>query len=335
MSACVWLKVTDTGIGMTPEQLARVVLPFQQADASTTRKFGGSGLGLAICSELVALLHGEFAYASTAGVGSVFVVAIPCGLVNVATAAGAPASASKPATSGPTERAENATSGPTERAENASLAPAPQEPSAPSSPTPSVQARTPSPPPPADLHATSPPPPAQTHPPLPSPAPSTRTAAAERPVVLIADDNSLNIRVLQRQLERCGYDAVVARDGRECVEMVRAYLKGQQEPGQAPGSVARLDAILMDLNMPELDGISAARAVRDMEADDDNAVDGHSRRPLPIFAVTADDPELIWAACKEAGMNGFLQKPVVMTDLAATLERVRVLEAPAGSSDDV
>ena len=70
-------SVEDSGIGMTPDQLARLFEPFNQADTSTTRRFGGTGLGLALARLLVNLMGGEISAASTANEGSVFSVTVP------------------------------------------------------------------------------------------------------------------------------------------------------------------------------------------------------------------------------------------------------------------
>ena len=73
----VVFSVQDTGIGMTEEQLSRVFLPFEQADASTTRRFGGTGLGLAITHQLTQLMGGDLAVESTPGQGSTFTLRLP------------------------------------------------------------------------------------------------------------------------------------------------------------------------------------------------------------------------------------------------------------------
>jgi signal transduction histidine kinase len=74
-----WLvfRVTDTGIGMTPEQLGRLFQPFVQADASTTRKYGGTGLGLAITRKFCQMMGGDVTAQSELGKGSTFIVQLP------------------------------------------------------------------------------------------------------------------------------------------------------------------------------------------------------------------------------------------------------------------
>jgi PAS domain S-box-containing protein len=78
-STMLCIDVTDSGIGMTPKQLARLFQPFTQGDESITRKFGGTGLGLTISRRLAELLNGEISVTSELGIGSKFMVKIDGG----------------------------------------------------------------------------------------------------------------------------------------------------------------------------------------------------------------------------------------------------------------
>ncbi len=71
------IAITDTGIGMTAEQLEKVFEEFTQADDSTTREFGGTGLGLAICKKFAELMHGRIEVESTPGEGTCFTFVVP------------------------------------------------------------------------------------------------------------------------------------------------------------------------------------------------------------------------------------------------------------------
>jgi signal transduction histidine kinase len=77
-----WIEssVSDGGIGMTPEQQAKLFEEFTQADASTAQRFGGTGLGLAITRKLARMMGGDVTVTSQPGKGTVFTVRLPAGI---------------------------------------------------------------------------------------------------------------------------------------------------------------------------------------------------------------------------------------------------------------
>ncbi|HXF63766.1 MAG TPA: response regulator [Caldilineaceae bacterium] len=121
--------------------------------------------------------------------------------------------------------------------------------------------------------------------------------------ILLAEDNVVNQKVALRMLKRLGYDADVANNGIETVDATRRQ---------------NYDVILMDVQMPEMDGLEATRRIR------------ASKNGQPhIIAMTAAAMQLDKEKCLEAGMNDFVSKPARVEDLAAALKRFLVQDQPA------
>jgi CheY-like chemotaxis protein len=128
------------------------------------------------------------------------------------------------------------------------------------------------------------------------PDPDERAGGGLGARVLLAEDNPVNQRVAARMLAKLGYRVDVVSNGLEAVEAVR----------RVP-----YDAILMDCQMPEMDGYEAAGAIRRSE----------SRQRIPIVALTANAMAGDRERCIEAGMDEYLAKPVKLEDLRGVLEK--------------
>jgi two-component system, sensor histidine kinase len=132
--------------------------------------------------------------------------------------------------------------------------------------------------------------------------------ALDRPLrLLAAEDNLVNQRVLRALLEPIGVDPVIVGDGALALEAWRAQ---------------DWDVILMDVQMPVMNGLSAARAIRAEEAE-------RGRPATPIIALTADAMAHQIDACVQAGMGHFVAKPIRVEDLYETIERA--LASPTSS----
>ena len=119
--------------------------------------------------------------------------------------------------------------------------------------------------------------------------------------VLVAEDNSINAEVIMKILENRSVHSELARDGREAVEMFRN------------NGAYHYQAILMDLMMPMLDGQQAARAIRESSTAD--------AKQIPIIALTADAYDDLEPKCMEAGMDGYLKKPIDTVELFRMLAK--------------
>jgi two-component system, sensor histidine kinase and response regulator len=362
------ISVADTGIGIPPEKHGAIFSPFEQADASTTRKFGGTGLGLAITQQLIELMQGQIRVESQAGQGSTFHVALP---FRVGTGAGArsrrtqlglipdlpvlvvddnetsrtvvdellvywqlePTSVSNLAEAlAALDRARNAgqpfglvlidsalpnddgfqlvdtvrRSGPHGATPIAMLVPANQ----PRDVSRALQAgaattilkpvqqsklargvvaavlgadRSASKSLPVDLETDS----AGDDPPLPSLH------------ILLAEDNEINQRFAIRLLEEAGHRVTVAGNGRLAVDLLSAQT---------------FDVVLMDVQMPEMDGFEATKRLREMERT--------GNRRTTVIAMTANAGPGDAEACLAAGMDGYVSKPIRSALLSAELRRL-------------
>lgn len=136
---------------------------------------------------------------------------------------------------------------------------------------------------------------------------ATKLSAAERPLagrrILLAEDNEVNALLVERRLQRLGAQVARAHDGVEAVDMARAAIRGQIEP---------FDAVLMDIRMPRLDGLAAARLVR---ADEARA----GAAPMHMIALTANAFEEDRKAALEAGLDDFLTKPVDLEAITSAI----------------
>jgi CheY-like chemotaxis protein/HPt (histidine-containing phosphotransfer) domain-containing protein len=132
----------------------------------------------------------------------------------------------------------------------------------------------------------------------------------QRRHILLAEDNPVNQKLLVRLLENQGHTVVVAGNGREAL----AELEREQ-----------FDLILMDVQMPEIDGLQATAAIRQKEQ--------QTGTHLPIIALTARAMQEDQERCLEAGMDGYISKPVRADELLAVVEGLLPATAPTIAGD--
>lgn len=343
----VSITVSDTGIGIDPQSAACLFKPFAQADSSITRRFGGTGLGLSICAELAQAMGGEVGLTSVPGKGSTFVFRaplIPCAPPSPAVAASGGATVLVATASTGLEvhvcslleqlgRGYRHCRGlPTpeqyighnclvlDSTLLTGLDPA------------KIVSRYSA----AGLHVVLLHPlgsdnvvglfgassnVSMLHKPVRKRAlrkalePLSRLNQAVREVadvfadstqplrqtsfkdvsILVAEDNPVNQVVIEAMIADTGANCTIVSNGAEAVE---AFAK------------ARFDIVLMDLQMPVMDGFDATRAIREAEA---------GQPPVPIIAMTANSERDEAAARQDAGMSGYLGKPFRLADITNVL----------------
>lgn len=135
-----------------------------------------------------------------------------------------------------------------------------------------------------------------------SPAPSAQSAETTGSLrILLAEDNAVNQKFAVRVIQKAGHSVIVANNGREAVDI------WQKE---------NFDVVLMDIQMPEMDGFTATAAIRDLEKSR-----GATAR-TPIIAMTANAMKGDRERCLEAGMDGYVSKPVKRESMFAEIDRI-------------
>ena len=249
------IQVTDSGLGISEQQMARLFQPFQQATTSTTRQYGGTGLGLAISRRLSEMLGGDLTASSSLGSGSTFTLVISTGpLAHVQMRESVPSGIAR--------------------------------------------------------HA--------------SPQSELDTAVVTLNCrVLLAEDGPDNQRLICHLLRKAGATVDVVDNGQDALDRVLAPTSGSRDDtgGQPTGD---FDIIVMDMQMPVMDGYEATRVLR---------AKGYSR---PIIALTAYAMKDDEHKCLEAGCDAYLSKPVDRNTLIAVVAQLTgEHEAPASGKVSV
>ncbi|KAG6043778.1 hypothetical protein E4U39_004146 [Claviceps sp. Clav50 group G5] len=271
--------IQDSGSGINDEDLKLLFRRFQQATPRTHVQYGGSGLGLFISRTLVEMQGGQIGVLSQENEGSSFYFYVKCGK-GVAQ--------ERPCN----EDAKLPTLCPHRNILSLSPSPSPPKGRSISLPNPAV-------------------------PDVPAVSMSSNTEVKEQVSspqfkILIVEDNLINQKVLNRQLINKGNKTYTANHGQEALELLAKsrFWKGRAADG------FDISVILMDLEMPVMDGLTCTKKIRELERE------GTIVKHIPIIAVTAyARPEQVQKA-QDAGMDEVMPKPFRMTDLIPKIKDI-------------
>jgi signal transduction histidine kinase/ActR/RegA family two-component response regulator len=306
------IAVRDSGIGIPPAAQVALFDDFTQADPTISRRFGGTGLGLAICRRLVTAMGGRIGVESVPGEGSSF-------HVTLALHAAAPPPEPPPSETAQVRLRTVGAPGPvaegmallaralgwaSDDAEAATVETVLVPVTGPATAAPRVVRYGPGGmlvPPYTAMRMTR----ALARERRPdTAAPSVAAPSARRLRVLVAEDTRVNQEVIRGLLDHLGHDVTVVANGEEAVVAARS---------------GAYDLVLMDMQMPCMDGLAATRAIRALAPD--------PAAEVAIVALTANSFAHDREACLAAGMDGFVAKPITLERLQAAVAIPR--HAPA------
>ncbi|KAJ8066268.1 hypothetical protein OCU04_005349 [Sclerotinia nivalis] len=287
--------VRDTGRGLDEKEVSILFQRFSQASPRTHVQYGGSGLGLFISRELTELQGGQIGVSSEKGVGSCFAFYVK-----------ARRAERTPETSPLSSPNHNAViRKPSLRTPNRATGESANSSFEERMPTQSIGEES-------------------INIPRISPSPKVDYKSI---TILIVEDNLVNQRVLQKQLHRAGFVTEVSNHGLEALHKLEASSFWKHE--ERTGDRTNISCVLMDLEMPIMDGLTCTKKIRALEAD------GTIVRHVPIIAVTANARLEQIETALATGMDDVVSKPFRMPDLIPKVEAlvVKSLATPNTNSE--